>query len=138
MCEAATIKPSVLQVECHPYYAQRALRDRLAPYGTAIECWYPLGHGDSGLLGEPVLAAIGAKYSKSPAQVILRWHIQQGNIIFPKSTNPDHIRANADIFDFELDADDMGAINGLDRGKRFHNMTLEEEERVLGAWAPQD
>lgn len=135
VCEAAKIKPSVLQVECHPYYAQHALRDRLAPYGTAIECWYPLGHGDSGLLGEPVLARVGEKYGKTPVQVILRWHIQQGNIIFPKSTNPDHIRSNADIFDFELDDDDMAAVDGLDRGKRFHTMTLEEEERVLGAWA---
>ena len=138
VCEAAKIKPSVLQVECHPYYAQHALRDRLAPYGTAIECWYPLGHGGSGLLGEPVLARVGEKYGKTPVQVILRWHIQQGNIIFPKSTNPDHIRSNADIFDFELDDDDMAAVDGLDRGKRFHTMTLEEEERVLGAWAPEN
>ena len=138
VCEAAKIKLSVLQVECHPYYAQHALRDRLAPYGTAIECWYPLGHGDSGLLGEPVLARVGEKYGKTPVQVILRWHIQQGNIIFPKSTNPDHIRSNADIFDFELDDDDMAAVDGLDRGKRFHTMTLEEEERVLGAWAPEN
>lgn len=138
VCEAAAIKPAVLQVECHPYYPQDALRERLAPYGTVIESWYPLGHGDSGLLGESVLAEIGAKYGKTPAQVILRWHIQMGNVIFPKSTNPEHIKANADIFDFTLDADDMAAIKELDRGVRFFNMSLEEQERTLGAWAPQD
>lgn len=136
VCQAASIKPSVLQVECHPYYPQDALRTRLAPYGTVIECWYPLGHGDSALLGEPVLARIGAKYGKTPAQVILRWHIQKGNVIFPKSTNPDHIKANADIFDFALDSDDMAAIKGLDKGTRFFTLSLEDQERVLGAWDP--
>lgn len=138
VCEAATIKPSVLQVECHPYYPQDELRERLVPYGTAIECWYPLGHGDSGLLGEPVLANLAEKHGKTPAQIILRWHIQKGNIIFPKSTNPKHIRANADIFDFELDADDMAAVASLDCGRRFYNMSLEQQERTLGAWAPRD
>ena len=138
VCEAATIKPSVLQVECHPYYPQDELRERLVPYGTAIECWYPLGHGDSGLLGEPVLANLAEKHGKMPAQIILRWHIQKGNIIFPKSTNPKHIRANADIFDFELDADDMAAVASLDCGRRFYNMSLEQQERTLGAWAPRD
>lgn len=138
VCETASIKPSVLQVECHPYYPQDKLRQRIAPYGTVIECWYPLGHGDSKLLSEPILSEIGDKHGKTPAQVILRWHIQEGNVIFPKSTNPDHIRANAAIFDFELDSDDMAAVASLDKGVRFFNMTLEEQERNLGAWAPQD
>ena len=70
---AAEIKPSVLQVECHPYYPQRELRKRIAPYGTVIECWYPLGHGDKGLLGDPTIVALAEKYGKSPAQIILRW-----------------------------------------------------------------
>lgn len=138
VCEAASIKPSVLQVECHPYYPQDSLRERIAPYGTVIECWYPLGHGDSGLLGEPALAEIADKHGKTPAQVILRWHIQKGNVIFPKSTNPDHIRDNADIFDFSLDGDDMAAVDSLNNNRRFFNMSLEEQERTLGAWAPQD
>lgn len=136
--KTASIKPAVLQVECHPYYPQDNLRERIVPYGTIIESWYPLGHGDSGLLNEPILAEIGDQYGKTSAQVILRWHIQMGNIVFPKSTNPDHIKANADIFDFALDADDMAAIKGLDKGMRFFNMSLEEQERALSAFVPAD
>lgn len=135
---AATIKPAALQVECHPYYPQDALRERVVPYGTVIESWYPLGHGDAGLLSEPLFAELGERYGKTPAQVILRWHIQRGNVIFPKSVNPAHIAANADIFDFELTEDDMGRIGGLDKGERFFTMPLEDQERILGAWAPED
>jgi diketogulonate reductase-like aldo/keto reductase len=138
LCEAATIKPAVNQVECHPYYAQDSLRKRMAPYGTIIECWYPLGHGNSGLLSEPLFAELGKKYGKTPAQVILRWHIQRGNVIFPKSTNPAHIADNANIFDFELTDEEMARIAKLDQGKRFFNMTLDEQIANLGSWAPRD
>lgn len=138
LCEAATIKPAVNQVECHPYFAQNSLRERMAPYGTIIECWYPLGHGNSGLLAEPIFADLGKKYGKTPAQVILRWHIQRGNVIFPKSTDPAHIAENANIFDFELTDDEMARIGELDTGKRFFHMTLEEQIANLGSWAPQD
>lgn len=138
LCEAATIKPAVNQVECHPYYAQNRLRERMAPYGTIIESWYPLGHGNSGLLSEPLFAELGQKYGKTPAQIILRWHIQRGNVIFPKSTNPAHIADNAAIFDFELSDEEMARIAKLDTGKRFFNMTLEEQIANLGAWAPRD
>jgi len=85
---AAQMKPAVLQVECHPYYQQSALKKRLAPYGTVIESWYPLGHADAGLMNEPVFVELSEKYQKSVAQIILRWHIQAGNIVFPKSSNP--------------------------------------------------
>ncbi len=138
LCEAATIKPSVLQVECHPYFQQNELKKRLAPYGTVIEAWYPLGHGDSGLIGEPIFTEIGKKYGKSNVQVILRWHIQEGTIVFPKTTNPQHMKDNFDIFDFALTEDEMNAICKLDSGKRFYNATLEEQERNLGAWHPAD
>jgi diketogulonate reductase-like aldo/keto reductase len=70
--------------------------------------------------------------------VILRWHVQTGNIVFPKSTNPAHLAANLDVFDFELTADEMAAIDALDCGKRFFNMSLEQQERTLGAFAPED
>jgi diketogulonate reductase-like aldo/keto reductase len=135
---AATIKPAVLQVECHPYYQQAALKTRIAPYGTAIECWYPIGHGDRGLLQEPVLVALAEKLGKSTVQIILRWHIQEGNIIFPKSTNPWHIKDNFDIFDFALTDMDMQSIRALDNGKRFFRMTLEEQERSLSRFVPVD
>ena len=135
---AAKLKPAVLQVECHPYYQQTALKARVAPSGTAIECWYPIGHGDSALLGEPVFAELGKKYGKSSVQIILRWHIQEGNIVFPKSTNPQHLRDNFDIFDFELTDGEMDRIRALDRGVRYFNMSLAEQEATLGGFRPAD
>ena len=138
LCEAATIKPSVLQVECHPYYQQSALKERIAKYGTVIESWYPIGHGDKGLIGEAVFTKLAEKYGKSNVQIILRWHIQAGNIVFPKTTNRDHMKDNFDIFDFELTADEMAEIAALDNGRRFFNMTLADQEKNLGAWHPAD
>ena len=135
---ASDIKPAVLQMECHPYYQQTALKKRVAAYGTAIECWYPIGHGDQGLIGEPVFAELGKKYGKSDVQIILRWHIQEGNIIFPKSTNPEHIRANFDIFDFTLTEEEMNRIRALDKGMRYFNMSLADQEKMLGAFKPAD
>ncbi len=110
VCEAAVIKPAVLQVECHPYFQQNELKKRLAPYGTVIEAWYPIGHGDADLIGEPVFTELAQKYGKTNVQVILRWHIQEGTVIFPKSTNLQHIRDNFDIFDFELTGEEMERI----------------------------
>ncbi len=136
--EAAEIMPSVLQVECHPYYPQHQLKERIARYGIAIESWYPLGHGDAGLLNEPVFVELAEKHGKTPAQIILRWHIQEGNIVFPKTTDPEHMKQNIDIFDFELTDDEMARIGALDSGKRFFNVPLEEQERTLGAFVPAD
>lgn len=135
---AATIKPSVLQVECHPYYQQNALKQRIAPYGTVIESWYPIGHGDQGLLNEPVFTELAEKYGKNNVQIILRWHMQEGTIVFPKSTNPKHIRENIDIFDFELTEEEMDRIRARDCGKRFFNMSLEDQEAQLGGFRPAD
>lgn len=136
--EAAKIAPAVLQVECHPYYQQEALKERIAPYGTVIESWYPLGHGDKGLLNDPVIVAIADKYGKTPAQVILRWHIQEGTIVFPKTTNPEHMKQNIDIFDFELTDEDMAQMRSLDCGKRYFTLALEDAEKTLGAFTPAD
>lgn len=138
ICEAATIKPSVLQVECHPYWAQHDLKKRVEKYGTVIESWYPIGHGDKGLINEPVFTRLAKKYGKSNVQIILRWQIQEGNIIFPKTTNPDHMKNNFDIFDFSLTEDEMAEIAELDNTKRFYNVKLEDQERLLGAWKPAD
>ena len=138
ICEAASIKPSVLQVECHPYYQQTELKKRIAPYGTVIESWYPIGHGDKGLINEPVFTRLAEKYEKTNVQIILRWHIQEGTIVFPKTTNPQHMKDNFDIFDFELTDDEMDEIRKLDSGKRFFNMTLSEQEKMLGSWSPAD
>ena len=138
LCESAEIKPSVLQVECHPYYQQNALKKRIEKYGTVIESWYPIGHGDQGLINESVFTRLAEKYRKSNVQIILRWHIQEGTIVFPKTTNPQHMKDNFDIFDFELTANEMAEIRKLDCGKRFFNMTLAEQETNLGAWHPAD
>lgn len=138
VCESAVIKPAVLQVECHPYYQQSALKKRLEPYGTVIESWYPIGHGDPQLINEPVFTELAKKYYKTNVQIILRWHIQEGNIIFPKSTNPKHIQDNFDIFDFTLTPKEMTSIRALDNGKRFFTMTLSEQEAHLSQVVPKD
>ena len=138
ICEAASIKPSVLQVECHPYWQQTTLKKRIEKYGAVIESWYPLGHGDAGLIREPVFTKLAEKYGKSNVQIILRWHIQEGTILFPKTTNPEHMKANFDVFDFELTEDEMNEIRAMDGTKRFYTATLEEQEKNLGAWKPAD
>lgn len=136
--DIANIYPSVLQVECHPYYQQNELKKRVEKYGTVIEAWYPIGHGDKGLINEPLFAKLAQKYNKTNVQIILRWHIQEGTIVFPRSTNPVHIKENFEIFDFELTEDEMNEIRKLDSGKRFFNMTLEQQEQMLGSWKPED
>ncbi|OUL08182.1 oxidoreductase [Sedimentibacter sp. SX930] len=135
---AATIKPSVLQVECHPYYQQNDLKKRIAPFNTVIESWYPLGHGDAALIEEPVFTKLAEKYGKTNAQIILRWHIQEGIIVFPKSSNPVHIKENIDIFDFELTEEEMNEIRQLDKGFRYYTRTLAEQEEALSQFVPAD
>ena len=136
--DIANICPSVLQVECHPYYQQNELKKRIEKYGTVIESWYPIGHGDKGLINESLFTKLAQKYNKTNVQIILRWHIQEGTIVFPRSTNPVHIKENFEIFDFELTQDEMNEIRKLDSGKRFFNMTLEQQEQMLGSWKPED
>jgi len=118
----ARIMPAVSQVECHPYYQQRDLKEFLAPFGTALEAWHPLGHANKGLLAEPLFAQLAQKHGKSPVQVILRWHMQEGHIAIPRSTDPAHIASNLEIFDFTLTPDEMDSIARLDRNKPFFRM----------------
>ena len=106
------VVPSVDQIELHPRYQQRAIRDTLAARDIRIESWSPLGQGE--IMSDPTIARIAETHGKSPAQVILRWHLDQGLIVFPKSTSPDHIRSNMDVFDFALDAEQTAAIDALD------------------------
>lgn len=118
----ATILPAVAQVECHPYHQQRELKQFLTPFGTVLEAWYPLGHGHRALLAEPVFARLGEKYGKSPVQVILRWHMQEGNIAIPRSTDTAHITSNIEIFDFALAPEELSSIAQLDKRKPFFRM----------------
>ena len=120
VCE---VKPAVLQTEVHPYYQEKKMKEFLAAAGMVIQAWYPLGHGDKALLQESIFTKLGEKYHKSNAQIILRWHLQAGNIVIPGSKNPDHIRANFDLFDFELTGEEMERIGALDRNKRYYTST---------------
>jgi 2,5-diketo-D-gluconate reductase A len=104
--------PAVNQIELHPRFTQDELRAYHRQHGIATEAWSPIGQG-KGLLDDPLLAELGKKYGKTPAQVVLRWHIQLGNIVFPKSMHVERMRENIDVFDFELADDDVAAVSGL-------------------------
>ncbi len=97
--------------------------------------WYPLGHGDKSLIQEPVFAALGQKYGKTPAQIILRWHTQMGFVVIPGSKNVDHIRDNLNILDFALTEDEMNEIAKLDKGVRYYHRT-EEQLVMFAGWKP--
>lgn len=114
--EESSLVPAVNQIELHPGLQQSELRAVHAEYGIATEAWSPLAQG--ALLDEPALAALAERHGKTPAQVVLRWHLQLGNIVIPKSVTPARIRQNIDVFGFELSAADMDSIAGLDRGLR--------------------
>ena len=109
--------PAVNQVELHPRLQQADLRAVHAEHGIATEAWSPLGQGE--LIRDKAIGALAKKYDRTPAQVILRWHLQLGNIVIPKSVTPSRIEENFQVFDFELAADDMAAIGDLEAGKRF-------------------
>lgn len=126
LCE---VKPAVLQTEVHPYFQERGLKKFLERAGMVIQAWYPLGHGDKALLEEPLFAELAKKYGKTNAQVILRWHIQAGNIVIPGSKNPAHIKDNFDLFDFSLTEEEMAKITALDKDTRYYTSTPEMLQR---------
>jgi 2,5-diketo-D-gluconate reductase A len=107
--------PAVNQIELHPYFQQRDKRDFLHQQGILIECYSPLGSG--AVLKDGTIAAIGKAHGKSVAQTIIRWHLQQGLIVIPKTTHKERMQENLDVFDFELSADEMRQIDGLDQGE---------------------
>ena len=113
--------PAVNQVECNPTFQQKALREVLEPLGVVIECWYPLGHGNAELLGDPAITGPAAKYGKDAGQIVLRFEVQEGFVVLPKSTKPARIKSNLDIFGFELTDAEMDAIRALDTAKGTHD-----------------
>ena len=119
------VKPTILQTEVHPYAQEKELKAFLDREGIIIQAWYPLGHGDATLLQEPLFAKLGEKYKKSSAQIILRWHVQERNIVIPGSKNPAHIRDNFAIFDFTLTEKEMAEIAALNQNKRYYTSTPE-------------
>jgi diketogulonate reductase-like aldo/keto reductase len=125
LLDRATVVPAVNQIEVHPYFAQRDVQDFAAEHGILTQAWSPIGgitfyrdgsHGST--LDDPVIGDIATAHGKSPAQVMLRWGLQQGRSVIPKSTKPSRIAENIDVFDFELSADELTAIDGLDTGRR--------------------
>lgn len=135
ICE---VKPTVLQTEVHPYAQERELKTFLKKADMVIQSWYPLGHGDKNLLAEKVFTVLGAKYHKSNAQIILRWHLQAGHIVIPGSKNPEHIRANFDLFDFELTPQETAEIAALNQNKHYYTSTPELLERYAQMCPPVD
>jgi diketogulonate reductase-like aldo/keto reductase len=118
LMDECDVVPAVNQIELHPWFAQDKLRAFDAEHGIATEAWSPLGQG-KGLLDLPEIGRIAREHDRSPAQVVLRWHLQLGNIAIPKSVTPSRIRENFEVFDFELSDSDMAAINALDSGRRL-------------------
>lgn len=135
ICE---VKPAVLQTEVHPYSQEKELKAFLDKEGIVIQAWYPLGHGDKALIQEPLFTEFGKKYGKSNAQIILRWHIQAGNIVIPGSKNPAHIKDNFNLFDFALTDDEMAKITALDKQKRYYTSTPEMLEKYAEMVPPVD
>ena len=135
ICE---VKPAVLQTEVHPYSQEKKLKEFLDKEGIVIQAWYPLGHGDKALIQEPLFTEFSKKYGKSNAQVILRWHIQAGNIVIPGSKNPAHIKDNFNLFDFALTDDEMAKITALDKQKRYYTSTPEMLKKYAEMVPPVD
>lgn len=122
VCE---VKPTVLQTELHPYNQEPELKKFLSENGIVPQAWYPLGHGDKALGAEPLFSELGKKYGKTNQQIILRWHIQTGNIVIPGSKNPEHIKSNFDLFDFALTDEEMARIAQINKNVRYYTSTPE-------------
>ena len=123
--------PAVNQVECNPFFQQKELRALLAENDVKIEAYQPLGHGDETLLSHPDIVKLADKYGKNPGQIILRFEVQDGLIVLPKSTNPQRIAGNIDIFDFELSDGEMDSLRTLDTGKGHHDPEAPGVEEML-------
>ena len=118
LADETEVVPAVNQIELHPFFQQHGLKREHGDRGIVTEAWSPLAQGGE-LLEEDAVAGIADAHGKKPGHVVLRWHIQNGNVIFPKSVTPDRIAQNFEIFDFELSADEIATIDGLDRGERI-------------------
>ena len=130
------VVPTINQVECHPYFPQTELKALLAEHNIALQAWYPLGgRGNDSIMSESLVQELAEKHGKSPAQVLLRWHIQQGHIVIPGSKTPSHIAQNIDLFDFALTDEDMAQIDSLDKGEPIFQRTP-EVEHFFATFAP--
>lgn len=124
------VPPMVMQVEGHPYYPAEAVKAFCDQHHIQLQCWFPLGHGSSELLQDPVITDIAQAHGKSAAQVVLRWHIQMGFCPVPGSKSPAHIQENGEIFDFSLSQEDMDRMAGVNRHTPFYQVTPESLQRL--------
>ena len=139
LCDIAKIKPVLNQVELHPYFQQNELRTRMDKYNTKIEAWAPLGHALTKIFDEELIKKLAEKYKKTPAQIVLRWHIQRGIIIIPKSQKPERMKENFEIFDFEMSNEEIKEIDNLNgKEKRIQDEEEKLEKELKSAPAPSD
>ena len=140
LVETARIKPQIVQIECHPYAQRKHWQEMAAKHNIQIECWFPLGGRESKgeLLRAPVINEIAKAHGKTAAQVIIRWHIQEGFSVIPGASNPDYIRENIEVFDFSLSNHEMYRIHQLNQEKRYFNMSYEDQKKWFGQWNPTD
>jgi 2,5-didehydrogluconate reductase len=138
--EFAKIRPAVMQIECHPYAQRIHWQERLKNDRVQLECWFPLGGAMSNgaLFKDPVIVKIAEAHGKTPAQIILRWHIQEGFSAIPGATDHGYITENIDIFDFELSLEEMALMRGLDKEQRFFNMDYKQAEKFMLDWKMDD
>ena len=137
---SAKVKPKIMQIECHPYAQRKHWQERCAAEGIQIECWFPLGGRDSKgeILRDPVINEIAQAHGKSAAQVIIRWHMQEGFSVIPGSSNPAHIKENIDVLGFALSNVEMQRIRALDKEARYFNMPYEQQVKWFSGWNPTD
>lgn len=138
--EFAKIRPAVMQIECHPYAQRLHWQERLKNDRVQLECWFPLGGAMSNgaLFKDPVIVKIAEAHGKTLAQIILRWHIQEGFSAIPGATDHGYITENIDIFDFELSLEEMALMRGLDKEQRFFNMDYKQAEKFMLDWKMDD
>lgn len=128
LVDNVTLIPDAMQIECHPYAQRKHWKEVLDSAGTVLEAWFPLGGRDSNgaILHDPVIVEIAKTHGKSPAQIIIRWHVQEGHSVIPGAENPDYIKENIEVFDWELTSDEMARIRALDSEKRYFNMSYDQ------------
>lgn len=132
-------KPAVNQIEFNPFTQQREIRELMEQEDVKVEAWYPMGHGNVELLGHPTITALAEKYGKNAGQICIRFEVQEGVITLPKSTNPERIRTNLDVFDFSFTDAEMQALRAMDTGKGSHNPDAEGlGEMLLKAYPIND
>lgn len=138
--EFAEIKPAVMQIECHPYAQRKEWQQKTRQHNIQLECWFPLGGemSNGALFKDPTIQKIAKVHGKSPAQIIIRWHIQEGFSVIPGATRHDYIKENISVFDFYLTDEEMAQMRSLNKEKRFFNMDYKQAEKFVLNWKMDD